>query len=401
MFFDSQIKSECSGCTACLNVCPVSAIKMQEDEEGFLYPKIDINVCINCGVCRKVCSWENPKYDNYDEPLTFAAVLKDKSERQRSTSGGVFFTIASWVINHGGIVYGAAFDKDLKLHHISVDAADDLWRLRGSKYIQSSLDNVYLDVKEQLSCGRWCLFTGTGCQIGGLKSFLQKDYQNLITVDVVCHGVPSQKLFDNHIAYMENMYGDKVCGYQFRDLKKGSGCETCFFEKRRVVVNPSYELSPYLYSFMYSYTLRLSCYECKFAKIPRQGDITLADYWGIEKIYPDFDRNNGVSLIMINNAKGEQVWNSVKDTCTFVKSNIIDAIASNRNIIAPTEKPQIRNTIYKEIKKEGYAIVAKNRFHSPRYRRIKIEKTLLSLWIVDVFVKTLRKTKKLIFKLGK
>lgn len=371
MYFETNKKNDCSGCTACMNVCPTSSILMQEDEEGFLYPHINEETCVNCNLCRKVCNWNKPCYDNSREPKVLAAVLKNKSERQRSTSGGIFYAIAEWIIGKGGIVYGAAFDENLQLKHIGANSMEDVQKIRGSKYLQSQLQYVFKDVKNELELGRWCYFTGTGCQVAGLKAFLRKDYPTLITSDLVCHGVPSQKHFNEHISYMEKRYHDKVVNYQFRDYKRGEGCEVCYFLKRKPVINRSYDISPYLYAFMYGYINRYSCYNCRYAKVPRQGDITLADFWGIDVFLPDFDNSNGCSLVLLNTEKGGIIWKQIKEKCDYKESVVADAAQFNGNLIRTSEEPEIRKTIYEKIGKRGYADVARKEFRSPNYYRIK------------------------------
>lgn len=396
MYFESYNKNECSGCTACMLTCPQAAITMQEDSEGFFYPHIDENTCIHCGLCQKVCSWEHPQYVNSAEPITLATVLKDKAERQKSTSGGVFYAIARWIIEQGGVVYGAAFDEKLQLHHIGADNLEDLQRLRGSKYIQSNLGHIFKKVRWQLEQGRWCYFTGTGCQVAGLKAYLRKDYEKLLCSDVVCHGVPSQKLFNEHIAYMEEKYHDKVVGYQFRDNKVGGYCETCFFEARKPVVNPTYSLSPYLYSFMYGYTHRYSCYKCKFAKVPRQGDITLADYWGVKHYFPQMDYFSGCSLVLVNTEKGEKIWEKFKFDCDYSQSNLGDATRYNGNVVMPSEMPAMRANIYKEISDKGYAYVAEKCFKAPHYYIIKLTSTIVRMGIMQFPLKLYRKLRTII-----
>lgn len=396
MYFDSFKKNECSGCTACMSACPKSAITMHEDDEGFLYPVINEDTCIHCGICRKVCSWEHPLYDNSPEPLTLAAVLKDKVERQRSTSGGVFYAIAKWVIEHNGMVYGAAFDEQLQLKHIGVDNLDDLQKLRGSKYIQSNLGLIFKNIKSHLEQGRFCYFTGTGCQVAGLKAYLHKDYEKLITSDLVCHGAPSQKLFNEHIAYMEKKYHDKVVDYKFRDYKWGVGCEACSFANRKTIIKPTYELSPYLYSFMYAYTYRYSCYECKFAKVPRQGDISLADFWGVKNFFPRFDNTNGCSLVLINSNKGDKIWDQVKGQFDYNISKVVDAAKHNGNVVRPSEMPAQRAFVYKEIIDKGYDYVAKDYFRCPHYYRVMLISFVTRMSVMQFPLKVYRKMKVLL-----
>ena len=206
MYFKTLAKSECCACTACEQACPVNAISFTKDEEGFLYPAINKDKCIDCGLCERVCPVEHPNYSNTETPEVYAAMVKEVEQRKKSSSGGMFYAIASWILNQGGKVYGATMDEKHQVKHISVDNLEDLDLLRGSKYVQSDLQQVFADIKKELKAGRWCYFVGTGCQVAGLKSFLRKDYDTLLTSDLVCHGVPSQWLFDQHIKYLEEKY---------------------------------------------------------------------------------------------------------------------------------------------------------------------------------------------------
>lgn len=217
MFLVTNNINECSGCAACYSICNHEAISMQTDENGFLIPVRDNNLCTKCGLCEKVCPIEHPDYSYSLNPNAFAAY--DPKERRYSSSGGIFYTVAKYVIAQGGVVFGAAFDNDMQLRHIAVETIEGLKLLRGSKYVQSNIGEVFKDVAKQLKLNRLIYFTGTPCQIAGLKSFLRRPYDNLITSDLVCHGVPSQKLFDMHLKYLENLTGSKVDAYSFRDCR--------------------------------------------------------------------------------------------------------------------------------------------------------------------------------------
>lgn len=220
MYLKTLDKYECCGCTACEQVCAKGAISMVQDNEGFSYPVINKNLCVNCGLCEKVCAFAQPQYANSKSPTVYATHLKDTEERKKSSSGGIFYAIAKWVIAQGGIVYGAAFNEELQLSHIGVENPNDLEKLRGSKYLQSAMGNIYKQVREQLKQGRWVYFVGTGCQVAGLKAFLRKEYTTLVTSDLVCHGVSSQKLFNEHIEYLGKKVNGRITGYKFRDTKQ-------------------------------------------------------------------------------------------------------------------------------------------------------------------------------------
>lgn len=272
-------------------------------------------------------------------------------------------------------MFGACINEQNQVMHISADNEQDLQKLRGSKYVLSALNDIFIRVKENLQADRWCYFVGTGCQVAGLKSYLRKEYDKLITSDLVCHGVPSQWLFDQHVGYLERKYNGKVANYKFRNNEKGTGGES--FDlikpngKKRRISNPSYNLSPYLYSFMYGMTSRYSCYECKFATIPRQGDITLADYWGSKEFFPQMDNGMGISLCLVNTEQGKKVWDEIKTKCESEESNIDDAAKNNGNLVRSSVPHTYRLFIYEKIRKEGYDIVAKKEFRVKNYFRIR------------------------------
>lgn len=395
MYLNTFDKSQCCACTACKHICPKDAITFIKDNEGFQYPEINNSLCIGCGLCEKVCPIETPSSANLQEPLIFGAKLKDIDQVKKSTSGGIFYLLAKYVIGKGGIVYGAAFDDNLRLRHIGVETLEDLELLRGSKYLQSDLENVFKTIKSFLIRGRWVYFVGTGCQVAGLKSYLRKEYETLLTTDLVCHGVPSQKLFDTHLQYLREKYkASKVVKYQFRDNSKGIGCEIVDLEndkgKRYHIYNPTYEISPYLYSFMYAYTLRYSCYDCKFARIPRQGDFTLADYWGAKQYFPHINIDNGFSLVLTNNKRSLQIWNEIKDSTINVAGNIKQAVVYNNNILQSTVKPTIRDGIYERIEREGYSSIAKKEFRSPNYFKIRLKYFFKSFQIFNSILAVVR-----------
>lgn len=219
-------------------------------------------------------------------------------------------------------------------------------------------------------------FTGVGCQVAGLRSFLLKDYPNLITSDLVCHGTPNQKLFDEHIAYLEKLYKGKAVDYQFRDNSKWGVYESVTIitglHDTKIFKLPTYKFSPYLYSFMHAMTYRLSCYECPFAKVPRQGDITLADFWGAKKFTPELDSSKGVSLILVNTPKGEKIIKQIKGELTLVETNLKDAATYNPNLVRHTKMPEIRKDIFNIIREKGYDIVATTVFKPSNYIKLKI-----------------------------
>lgn len=399
MYLKSKNKSECCGCSACEQICSKKAISfVQIDNEGFRYPIIDNSKCIHCHLCEDVCPVEYPIFTNSEKPEAYATFIKEIEQRQRSSSGGLFYAISSWILSQCGVVYGAAFDEKLILKHERVSSKDRLDILRGSKYLQSDLGNTFCSVKKDLNNNRWVYFVGTPCQVAGLNNYLRKKYEKLLTSDLVCHGTPSQALFNQHLDYLQKKYEGKAFNYAFRDNEGWGGCEIYEYysksgEKRKKKL-PSYDLSPYLYSFMQGYTYRESCYECKFAKLPRQGDITLADFWGVKKYFPDIDSSKGVSLIVINSELGKSVWNAVKKDCISYSSTVKDCGNYNWNLLHVSMRPQIRSHIFDDIKKYGYDFIAETTFRCPdwnkKYIRYLIQNTQLYL-IVKNIIKDLSK----------
>ena len=357
MYLDSLDKKECTGCTACASVCAHKAITMEVDNEGFKYPVANHMLCVDCRLCRNSCPVAEPDYTNSENPLVYASYLKDKEQRKRSSSGGLFYAIASKVIEKDGIVYGAIMDENCKVYHKGAETLEELEALRGSKYVQSDMGATFIDVRSNLRAGRQVYFVGTPCQVAGLKKFLRKGYDNLYTSDLVCHGVPSQKLLDLHIQYQEQKYKDKITKIQFRDNASWGVCEILDFEHRKQKRFPTFDLSPYRYS----------CYDCKFATIPRQGDITLADYWGVKKYFPELDASSGVSLCIINTEKRVKLWNMLEDVSISKISTLADAYRYNGNIMHSSNAPEIRLGIYEKIDNIGYNKLANTDFRVKNY----------------------------------
>jgi len=383
MYLNTKKESECCGCSACEQVCGHGALKMEPDKDGFIFPIKDTEKCTNCGLCEKVCPYNHLSEIHENALAVYAAYCKNVSERKRSSSGALFYVIAKHVIGEGGIVYGATLDDKMQVHHIAAETIDQLQHLRGSKYVQSKLNDTYYEIKMHLRAGRMVYFTGVGCQVAGLKSFLIKDYPNLLTSDLVCHGTPNQKLFDEHINYLEKKHNGKVVDYQFRDNALWGVCESVTIvtdsQTRKTYRLPSYSLSPYLYSFMYAMTYRMSCYECPFASVPRQGDITLADFWGVSKYVDGLDTAHGVSLILANSTKGKELLGKIESDLVIVESDIEAASAENHNLVAHTKMPEIRRHIFDDIRKHGYAEVAKTTFRPFNYTKLRILYKLIDI----------------------
>ena len=375
MYLVSGKKEECCACSACQQICHVDAISMKQDEEGFLYPVKNTDICVNCGNCKKVCAFtEKHKLKN---PLEVkAGYIKDISQRQRSSSGGLFYVIASDIIDRGVVVVGATLTEDMQVHHNIVSTLDDLETLRGSKYVQSAMDDSFRIIKRLLKEGKLIYFVGTGCQVDGLKSYLKADYENLLTSDLICHGVPSQDLFDKHIKYLETKYKGKVISYEFRNNRSWEVCESVITLNSHTLkrhILPSYNLSPFLYSFMQGFTYRSSCYACPYARPQRSGDITLADFWGAKQLFPTLMADYGVSMVLVNTSKGEEILERLHDKVNLCDSSLDIAVANNRNLAHPTMKPLFRDSVFQILEKKGYEYVARKYFRPRLYwlRRFK------------------------------
>ena len=348
---------KCTGCRMCAQICPVKAIDMKENEDGFFEPIINKEKCIKCGLCFKRCPQLNDAKieEKIDDPKVFAVKNKNVEEQKKSSSGGIFSVLARYVLENNGVVYGASFDEKFKLEHIRIDKKDDLYKLRGSKYLQSNTQNTFELAKKDLNNGVKVLYVGTPCQIAGLRNYLGKDYEDLLLVDLVCHGVPSQKLFDKYLTWLKKKNNSSIVEYEFRSKEKNSwGLNLKVkFESGKERCIPA-NLDPYYKAFLNGSTYRECCYNCKYAKIERVGDITIADYWGIEKEHPDFYDKNGVSAVIINTNSGFKVFENIKDEVEHIDTEIEKVKNRNNNLYKPTRRPNYRDIVYKDINDEKF-----------------------------------------------
>lgn len=342
------IGKECCGCRACEQICPVECIVFKENEEGFLYPIVNEEKCINCGRCVLHCPIIQLPKSSSDQ-VVYAAKCRDQDTARKSTSGGIFVPLAKKVLAENGIVFGCAYDEQLTARHIAVENEAELYKLQGSKYVQSDLSEIYSCIKKELQKDRTVLFSGTGCQAAGLRSFLGKEYANLILIDIVCHGVPSPKLFAKYIDHLSKKIGEPIKSYHFRSKERyGWGC---FYRLETSSVKKSGNGfdDPYYRAFLQGKTYRESCYRCPFANKNRMGDITLGDFWGIESMIPSFYSENGVSLVILNTEKGKRFWNSLNDEFEVMEASMEQAVKMNKNLSEPSIRPECRDTIYQGI----------------------------------------------------
>ncbi|MDD6200649.1 MAG: polysaccharide pyruvyl transferase family protein [Firmicutes bacterium] len=336
---------QCTGCGACYNKCPVNAIQMKEDRKGFLAPVIDSGTCVHCGLCAKHCPVLNKGYiRQYKEakPDCYAVMADDKI-RKHSSSGGMFTVLAEYVLQKGGLVCGAAYSEDyLSVSHILTDNKDDLQRIRGSKYVQSSTGLTYQAVETALKAGRWVLYTGTPCQIAGIRSFLKKDYDHLILIDIVCHGVPSPKVYRKYI--QEKARGKRLIKSDFRDKSFwGWGTATSFtFEDGSTYRGDCYR-DEYWRAFLGGLSTRECCGKCEYANIARIGDFTIGDFWGVGTLSKACDDGQGTSLLLVNSQKAKALMPTLGKQCHLLQRMELDSVvelAKSRNgqLLNPKEK---------------------------------------------------------------
>lgn len=395
-------KKECCGCGACMNACPKSAIQMLEDEHGFVYPVIDDDLCIGCGACTKACHYRNSPYF-HPVKYVYAAAAKNDGVITRSASGGAFAVIADTVLSNGGVVYGSALvfeNGRLEPRHIRIDTIEDIHLLQGSKYVQSEIGDTYKKAKQDLITGKNVLFTGTPCQIAGLKQYLKKEYDNLLTAEIICHGVPSKRLFQDFIDFYGNKLDGKITEFYFRDKSKGQGMVSRFVyqdvigKKKEVIKNGN--LIAYVFFFLKSYTYRINCYSCPFARMERVADITLGDYWGFHEEYPQYhdsqglSNSRGISCVLINSEKGKQIWDVCQKHLISMPSEFEKVARHNDQLRKPSKYSQKRETILQLFEKEGYSGV-------DCYFRNNFKKDFAKNAIVGMLPKNLKRSvKKLI-----
>lgn len=375
---DIKNKEQCCGCHACYNICPKNAIIMQEDEKGFRYPIIDKDKCIQCGLCEKVCPIiKNAQIQN--EPIAYAAYNKDEEIRKVSSSGGIFTLLAEVILEEKGVVFGASFNEKYEVYHTYIENENELEKFRGSKYLQSSINDTYKKTQEFLENGKYVLFTGTPCQIEGLKSFLRKDYDKLYTQDIICHGVPSPKVWNKYFQFREKEDRDKPKKISFRNKDGGWKLFNMKFEYSNFEYRKNKIEDIYMQAFLRNTSLRDSCYNCSFKKKNRISDITLADFWGIENILPEMDDNKGTSLVIVNSEKGQELLNKIIEKMIYKRVDLDSALKYNPSMTNSVNKEKNREKFFENLDKIEFDKLVKKYTYKPNIiRRIigKIKRTI-------------------------
>ncbi len=350
-------KEKCTGCSACYSICPKKCIDMKEDIEGFLYPDVDKKNCIECDLCEKVCPIFHEHESDFDMRV-YACINKDEEVRKNSSSGGIFTLLAEYVLDNDGVVFGAAFDEDLNVHHIEVSKKSDLRLLRGSKYLQSRIEDTFKRAKKYLDENKYVLFSGTPCQIGGLKKYLKKDYDKLILQDLICHGAPSPLVWQKYLEFQAGIYNseiDRKSFPQFRSKDKGWEKFSIFLKfTNGMEYSNTLDKDLFMKSFLKDICLRPSCYNCHFKSEKRESDITLADFWGVDKVLPEFFDDKGTSLVMINSKKGKKLFDLINDKMTYKAVKLEDILPYNTAALESAIRPKARNIFIKLVKKSNF-----------------------------------------------
>lgn len=352
---------KCTGCMACRNICPTGAIKIKINRKGFEYPDIDKNICINCGICDRICpitiNKKEPKRITNNPIKVYAAKNKVENIREKSSSGGVFYEISELILDKmNGCVCGAVYDKDFEVKHIMTFKKEKRNYMQGSKYVQSQMGYLYKEIEEKLKNNRVVLFTGTPCEVDGVYNYLASkniDTTNLYTCDIICHGVPSPGIYKQYLKKLEEKFSSKIKSINFR-YKENNYTQNIKieFENGKQYISNYFKGDELYNLFLKDYILRDSCYRCNYASTKRVADITIGDFWGIEKTIENFDDKKGVSLVLINTEKGKAIFGKVSDKFNLIESNIEDCMQNN--LKKPCDIPQNYDELWKIYEKNGF-----------------------------------------------
>ncbi len=375
-------KFKCVGCNACAQSCPLDCIILQADEEGFCYPNVDIEKCINCGNCEDVCPCIDKLNTSANGEMEVWCVKHLSDDiRFESSSGGAFSALAEYTIHQNGVVIGVAMSDDCKsAKHIAVHTTEDIKKLRGSKYLQSDIGKTYILTKDFLEQGKMVLFSGTPCQIKGLKKYLNNEYDKLVCVELICHGVSSQKLWEKYVRYLEEQLHADIDSVNFRSKKYGwKNFGTKYLIKRkRQYFKFNFE-DPYFRMFNSDYSLRPSCYKCN-AKNGRSGaDITIGDFWKIETVYPEYNDNKGISMVLLNSNKGRNLFDKVKSSFFYTNEKLNYELAKNCNPALYKSLPynSLRNNFYLDMNKLSFEALSEK--YTPKTVKIILRALLLKM----------------------
>lgn len=388
-----EISESCTGCGVCEYICPVKAITMVENDEGFYFPVVSVEKCVKCGLCNKICPQENSVTIKDKNRLykAYASQIKDRSVLTGSTSGGFFSALAIEVIKSGGVVFGVTMNESQHAEFCEIRNIDELRKIQGSKYVLCSSKDIYMNVYERLEEGKIVLFSGCPCQVAALRAYLQKDYQNLLTVDVICHGAPSQKLFDVYIKALSEQKKARVSNFKFRDKSKyGWGVYWSYSIKNRTKRGGMHD-NPYISTFIDGSANRECCYNCKYIGVEnRMGDFTLGDYWGVDRVHPEFASRDGVSAVLLNTDRAEEWFKKAVKHCRYIESDIKKISKYNPSLVKSVKRPTKRDTIYKGINEKSASDYINHNLRVPFKRILKTKARLVMPYRVRVIIKRLK-----------
>ena len=356
-------KTKCNGCHACFSICPTSSIVMEADNEGFLYPAINHRTCILCRKCEKVCPvLSHSTADANSLQISYAAYNKCEEERKTSSSGGIFTLLAKAILASGGVVIGVTMDNDnTGVHHVIINSIEGIDSLRGSKYTQSTIGDVFIKTELFLKEGRIVLFTGTPCQIGGMCSYLGKNYDNLYTQDLICHGVPSPLIWKKYVDFREASANSSVDRIMFRNKDRSwKNYDIVFNFADKKVYRKSFVDDAFMRGFLHDLYLRPSCYNCSYRGRYRQSDLTLADFWGIQNILPEMDDDQGTSFVWIHTEKGKALFEQIQKSIEYREVSCDDALKYNPSAVSDARIPANREAVFSRISADNFEeIIAK------------------------------------------
>lgn len=375
----SVIGLRCVGCRSCVQSCPKSCISFIPNEEGFFYPSVDESQCVECGKCLLHCP-ESKDRDNREAIGYFAFKERDREALFSSASGGVSDALVAAFLEKGDVAFGASFDENFRVHHIAVLDQKARNDIQSSKYVQSNTEDSFSKTKEYLDSGKKVLYTGTPCQIAGLYSFLGKEYDNLFTVDIICHGVPSPLFFSKYINYQEKKLGEKIEYYNFRSKDK-RGWGTQYLTKTKTKTK-TLTLDKYGYHFMNGDCYRESCYICRYANLNRPGDITAGDFWGAAKASLEISTKEGVSSVVVNSQKGNYLINLLEERGIVLPLTLNNVLEKQNNLRRPTPRNSERDSFYRNIHDDNFI----ERIHIGHQLKERI-KTLMPREIIEILKK--------------
>ena len=371
--------NECTGCSVCADICPRNCIKMEQSKYGYLIPKVEKGTCIKCNLCEKVCPVLSPVRKKYADRKVFSAYNINEQKRLLGSSGSVFYLLAEFVLRCEGVVYGAAFEGHFQLKHKRITEIEQLLPLLKSKYVQSDIRGIYKEVKKDLKEGRVVLFVGTPCQCNALYKFLgHKEYENLILIDFICHGVPPQELLDKSLTLYEHRNACVIESFEFRNKRHDClhSFRMCTKDKdgNKRVIHEKYDKFPYYQAFRDCLTYRRSCYRCKFCVKERVSDITLADFWGltsIESCLSDTDFNKGISMCIINSDKGNSIFHKLD---LIIKQYPFEIAGKNNPCYLKPAKDAIINKFYRQAYRFLPYSIVETIFFTSVFRRLREKK---------------------------